>query len=57
MLMSAFWELLRSGNMGLDKFKFLTKLTDEDAIIVYNWYQDDYSMDEIKKLLKNDDNK
>lgn len=55
-LLSSAWELLKYKNTSIDKFKFISKLNDEDATYVYNCIvNEDMCYDEFLKLVKRDD--
>lgn len=51
-LLSGAWEIIRGGDYGLDRFKFLSKLEDAEAEFVYNLIADQqYSIDEFRKAI------
>lgn len=52
-LLSASWVLRKSPNTGMDKFLFLTKLSEQDGIFVYAFIAENlYSHDEFQSYLK-----
>ena len=52
-LLSGAWELIRSGEMCLDRFKFYSKLPDEDAHFVYSYIlEQQYTIDEFRQVVK-----
>lgn len=52
-LLGAAWELRKSPHMGIEQFKFLTRLPDADAEYVYQLVIDEcYSHDDLLKLFR-----
>ena len=53
-LLFGFWVLHRQPNIDFERFKFESKLTNDEAILVYAFVADNgYSFDELQRALKN----
>jgi hypothetical protein len=52
-LLSGFWLLHHEPHLGYDQFKFQSKLSEEEALLVYTFFSEEYNHEEFQRALKN----